>query len=282
MSDKSLNSENIEKQQKTQNLKKMSRRGTRFLSYVGGKFHMAKTISNILPKHVCYCEVFGGAGHVFFYKEPSKIEVINDINKELINLYRVIQNHFDEFIRCLEWTLVSRNEFDRQKRCLSDTLTDIQRAIRFYYLLKCAYGGEIISPTFGYSKTRAPHLDILKVKENLAFIHSRLARVTIECLPYANILHRYDSSDSLFYLDPPYECCEDYYGKGIFSKDDFTIIKDILSGIKGKFILSINDTPNIREIFKGFNLQEVQVFYSYNGKGVKSKHPELLITNFKQ
>jgi DNA adenine methylase len=106
------------------------------LAWVGGKSKLTSTIIPLIPAHQCYVEVFAGAAWVLFRKEPSKVEVINDINGDLITLYRVIQNHLEEFVRYFKWSLVSREEFDRLQRVDESTLTDIQRAARFYYWLK--------------------------------------------------------------------------------------------------------------------------------------------------
>lgn len=200
-----------------------------FIPYMGSKGKLAKTIINQLPEHCCYVEAFAGAANVFLKKESSKVEVINDINKELITLYRVVQNHLDEFLRYFKWALVSREEFDRQLQSPPDTLTDIQRAARFYYLQKCAFGGKVQGQTFGYSLVTTPRLNLLRIEEELSAVHLRLSRVTIECLPYDDIVRRYDRPDTLFYLDPPYEKCETCYGKGIFSKEDYAMLANILS-----------------------------------------------------
>ena len=116
------------------------------LAWVGGKSKLTSTIIPLIPKHSCYVEVFAGAAWVLFRKEPSKVEVINDINGDLITLYRVIQNHLEEFIRYFKWSLISREEFARLQRVDESTLTDIQRAARFHYLVKNAFGAKTFDP----------------------------------------------------------------------------------------------------------------------------------------
>lgn len=106
------------------------------ISWLGGKSKLAKQIIEMMPEHKCYCEVFAGAGHVYFRKEPSKVEVINDINKELVTLFRVIKHHPEEFLKQFKHMLVSRVEFQDAKQTPPETLTDIQRAARFFYLQK--------------------------------------------------------------------------------------------------------------------------------------------------
>ena len=105
-----------------------------------------------------------------------------------------------------------------------------------------------------------------------------LASVVIECLPYQDFIKKYDTAQTLFYLDPPYYNCENHYGKGLFRRDDFNCIADILLGIKGRFIISINDTPEIREIYKDFNIKEISTLYSISSKKNKPVN-ELIISN---
>jgi DNA adenine methylase len=109
------------------------------LNYMGGKSLLTKKIIPLIPQHQCYCEVFSGAAWLLFRKEESEVEIINDINSDLVTLYRVIKNHLEEFIRYLKWILVARDEFTRFKTENPDALTDIQRAVRFYYLLRNGY-----------------------------------------------------------------------------------------------------------------------------------------------
>ncbi len=109
-------------------------------------------------------------------------------------------------------------------------------------------------------------------------VYARLSGVTIECLPYVDCIKRYDRPDTLFYLDPPYWQCEDYYGKGIFDPEDFQQLADQLSYLTGRFLFSINDVPEIREICSGFDIEEVSLSYSANDKSA-TKARELVIGN---
>jgi DNA adenine methylase len=252
-----------------------------FLNYVGGKSLLANTIIPKIPEHHTYVEVFAGAAWLLFKKTAeSKVEVLNDINTELVNLYRVIKLHLEEFVRYLKWILVARDEFERFKKEDPATLTDIQRAVRFYYLLRAGYGGKIVQPSFGAGVTRPSSLNLLRIEEDLSAAHLRLSRVTIENQPYQKILERMDRPETFFYLDPPYFQCEDYYGRGIFARADFERLRDIMKGLKGKFILSINDEPEIRRIYQDFSIETVKTSYALAGADKKKKVSELLITNF--
>lgn len=247
--------------------------------WIGGKSRLASHIVQMIPEHTCYVEPFAGAAWIFFRKPESKVEILNDINRDLVTLYRVIQHHLEEFIRYFKWVLISRDEFERLKRATPDTLTDIQRAARFYYLQQMAFGGHIHNPTFGYASTRAPKLNLLRIEEELSAAHLRLSRAYVECLSYNEVIVRYDKPESFFYLDPPYWDCENYYGKGLFGKEDFTKLANQLVDIKGKFILSLNDTKGVRETFKAFSFKEVKVNYSCsNGRNVRAN--EVIIKNF--
>jgi DNA adenine methylase len=112
----------------------------------------------------------------------------------------------------------------------------------------------------------------------LAEVHERLASVVIECLPYGEFIQRYDREGALFYLDPPYWGCEDEYGKNRFERADFARLAETLKALKGSFILSINDTPGVREVFQGFTLEPIPVRYSVAGGDKGREFPELIIT----
>lgn len=249
-----------------------------FLSYFGGKSLLADKIVPMFPPHKCYCEVFAGGAWLFFKKEESEVEIINDINRELVTLYRVVKLHIDEFIRYFRWAIVARDEFERLKIESPESLTDIQRAARFYYLLKNSFSSIIPSPSFSIKTTRKANFNILRIEEELSAAHLRLARVYIENLPYAKVIERFDREHTFFYIDPPYYNHEADYGKGIFSKEDFSKLAAILKGVKGKFLMSMNDTPEIRNIYKDFRLKKVTT--TYFGKKNNRKVTELLIMNY--
>ena len=251
-----------------------------FLAYMGGKSLLAKKIITRIPEHNCYCEVFAGAAWLLFKKEESDVEIINDINTDLVTLYRVVKLHLEEFIRYLKWILVARDEFDRFKLENPETLTDIQKAVRFYFLLKSGYAARIENPSFNIATSSRPRLNLLRIEEELSAVHLRLSRVYVENRPYDAIINRFDKPDTFFYCDPPYYGFEDYYGRGVFLRDDFQKLRDILINIKGKFIMSINDNDVIRKLFKTFNIEIVETTYTSAGANRKKKVNELLIMNY--
>jgi len=247
---------------------------------MGGKSLLAGKIIPLIPEHYCYCEVFSGAAWVLFKKEESRVEIINDINIDLVTLYRVIKHHLEEFIRYFKWLLMAREEFERFKKEKPDTLTDIQRAVRFYYLLKLGYAARIDNPSFSVATTSRPRLNLLRIEEELSAVHLRLSQVYIENKDFRKIIPQFDKPDTFFYIDPPYFDCEDYYGKGIFRQEDFAVLADLLRSVAGRFILSINDVKEIRELFKDFNLKTVDTIYSAGGAHRKKHVQELLIMNY--
>lgn len=249
------------------------------LAWLGGKSQLADRIIDRMPTHTTYCEVFAGAAWVLFKKPPSKVEIINDINSELVTLYRCAKHHLAELVQQFRWILVAREEFDRFMATPPNALTDIQRAARFYYLAKTSFGAKVVKPTFGVAASAPSRLNLLRIEEDLSETHLRLARVTIENRPYDQVIDRFDRPGTLFYLDPPYWGCENDYGKNLFGRDDFARLASQLECVKGKFILSLNDTPGVRETFSRFKIEAVKTRYSISAHANQSVG-EVLITNF--
>lgn len=248
------------------------------IPWIGGKRRLAKTILPLFPTHECYCEPFCGAGAIFFLKPPSITEIINDINSELVNLYRVVQHHLEEFIRQFKWALISRELYKWLQDTPAHVLTDIQRAARFYYLQKLAFGGKVSGQTFGTATTSPPRLNLLRIEDDLSAAHLRLARTCIEHLDWQRCIIKYDRPATLFYLDPPYWETEGY---GMpFPLDQYQAMAETLQTIKGKAILSINDHPDIRELFTGFSIKEVELSYTVGGAKSRTNSKELIIKSW--
>lgn len=252
------------------------------IGWVGGKRLLRKKIIAMLPPHSDYIEVFGGAGWVLFGKEPtvSKAEVYNDVNEELVNFWRVIKCHPDDFLNVIHEYLRSRKLFDDFSKCPAYLLTGTLRAVRFYYLNKNSYANKGSSFT-ARKNTRPPSKE--KIRSDIDAVFERLHRVTIECLPYQILFERYDSSDTLFYIDPPYlipgiERCYDYYLMPAQHED----LSGHIKRLNGKFILSLNDSDATRQLYDGCNISVVETQYSMSTRAGKSlsKVQELLITNF--
>ena len=139
-----------------------------FIPWIGGKRRLAKKILPIFPQHTCYVEPFCGAAALYFMKHQAEVEVLNDINGELVNLYRVVKHHLDEFSRQFRWSLTSLEIYKWLQITPPETLTDIQRAARFYYLQKLAFGGKVSDQSFGTATTSAPRFNLLRLEEDLS------------------------------------------------------------------------------------------------------------------
>jgi DNA adenine methylase len=247
------------------------------LPYIGGKNRLAKQIIETFPEHTTYVELFAGGAQVFFHKPPSRVEILNDLYGEVVNFFRVCQQHHAELVRCLNFTLSSREWFSLFEKQNPDSLTDIQRAARLFYLQKNAYAGLVRNPHYSLSVTQPPGFNVERIPEILEKTHQRLQRVQIESLPYEEILKRYDRPTTLFYLDPPYWGRELY--RFNFSEADFVKLEERLRNIQGKFVLSLNDVPEVRQLFHRFVFEEIDLHYTAQKQAGK-RYRELLIMNF--
>lgn len=252
--------------------------------YIGGKRNLAQRICAIIGEveHDAYAEPFVGMGGIFLRRRARpKVEAINDISGDVANFFRVLQEHFPYFIDMLRWRVASRNEFERLRGLDPARLTDLQRAARFLYLQRLAFGGKVSGRAFGVDKAQGARFDISKLEPMLADIHERLVGVVIEQLPFDQFIARYDRPGMLFYCDPPYWGCEDDYGRDVFAPADFERLAAAIRAARGKSILSINDTPEVRAIFCGLHQTEITTTYSIStAHGGAKPAGELLISNF--
>lgn len=246
------------------------------ISRMGGKSKLRKTIISMIPQHKCYVEPFFGAGWVYFGKDKSKVEVINDVDGELTNLFKMIKYHAEELRRLMVYEICSRDKFAQYINLNTDSLTEIQRAIRFIYLLSQSFASR--GNNFGYGTTSRPNPQIFDT-DDLLKLKERLRNTYIENLSFEEIFKRYDRPHSFFFCDPPYYKTAGYKDK--FTEGDHIKLRDILSNIKGKFLLTINDDERIREWYQDFNIVETEVSYSVS-KDVKGRREfkELIITNY--
>jgi DNA adenine methylase len=248
-------------------------------AYIGGKRNLSGRLVRMIgaTEHSAYVEPFMGMGGVFFRRDRRPpLEVINDISSDVTNLFRILQRHYQQFLEVLKWQITSRAEFERLVQIDPDTLTDLERAARFIYLQRLAFGGKVAGRNFGVSTTGGARFDLTKLVPALEDVHERLSGVVIERLSYDKLITRYDRPGSLFYLDPPYWGCTNDYGLNVFLEADYERLSSLLRGIAGRFILSINETPEVRAIFSGFAIEEVAVNYRLSGK-VKAAR-ELIIS----
>jgi DNA adenine methylase len=249
-----------------------------FISWIGGKRLLRKKIISMFPSNGFdkYIEVFGGAGWVLFgAEEHAEKEVYNDINGELVNLFRCVKYHCGELRRELSFLLNSRELFNDYKAQIGVSgMTDIQRAARYYMIIKLSYGSD--RRTYGCCSK-----NLSKMMNYLEVVSARLERVIIENKTFDSILKTYDSNSALFYLDPPYHGTEKYYDNA-FTDDDHARLKDLLNALKGRFLLSYNDDDFVRNLYKDYQIIEVTRQNNLLGRyDIKDKtFKELIIKNY--
>jgi DNA adenine methylase len=242
---------------------------------------LLKYLLSDIPEHTCYVEAFAGGAALLMAKEPSPTEILNDLHSELVRLYRCVQHHLDELVRQFRWSLVSREMFKWAQMQHVETLTDIQRAARFYYLQRLSFGGKVAGQTFGASTTGGPRLNLLRVEEELSQAHLRLMHVTIEHLPWQEVVARYDRPGTLFFFDPPYWRTAGY---GMpFPREEYDRLAEVMRGLQGKAILTINDHPDLRPLWRGFRQRKVAITYTAGGAqaGKARAAAELIVRSWK-
>ena len=237
------------------------------IKWLGSKRRIAQKIVRMIPPHEIYVEPFLGSGSVFFQKTPSKVEVINDVNDLLVNFFKVIKENMDEFLSKIDDAFHSRSLFNEYRMTDWKALDDpIEKAFRFYYLIKSAwnglyrtnkegkfnapFGGSCNTPRDGGIRSLARQfLDTTVIEK----ARRRLQRATIDCLDYKEVVKTHDSKHTFFFFDPPYDT--DYtYGTGKF---DYEGLKNVLLGIKGKWILTLN--CELEGEFSEFPIKKVKV-----------------------
>lgn len=249
--------------------------------YVGGKRNLARRIVARIEQvpHRIYAEPFVGMAGVFLRRRQAPpSEVINDLSCDVATLFRILQRHYVPFLDMLRWQLTSRTEFERLAATDPAMLTDLERAARFLYLQRTTFGGRVVGRTFGIDPARAARFDITKLAPMLEDVHERLSGVVVENLPYHDFIRRYDRPGTLFYIDPPYWGSEGHYGEDLFRRDDLAALAELLGALQGRFIMSINDVSEVRDLFSGFTIEPVETTYTIGG-GAKAKRAfELLIS----
>lgn len=252
------------------------------IKWVGSKRQLAKYIVSMIPQHICYVEPFVGGGSVLFEKDRSKVEVINDLDSNLINFYKVMQNKKDELIDKIDNSLISRELFLEYRSSNWNELEEVERAFRFYYITKCSFGGlfrfnqkgECNSPFASSPSPKAKSsLHSANTEKSIKEGFNRLKGVLIENLDYKEIVKKFDKEDTFFFFDPPYDTD---YSYGV--KFDYDELLNICRNIKGKFILTLNG--ELYDKFKEFNIIETEVNYSVTCKSGDNKKKEIIISNF--
>ena len=243
-----------------------------FIPWIGGKSQLAKKIVSMFPEDFDrYIEVFGGGGSVLFSKDKhAPLEVYNDANSQLVNLFRCIRFHREELQREISGYINAREIFEDIRTLINMRgFTDIQRAAMFYIQIKISYGAD--SRTYGCNKKNISAGYLTEIEKRL----KSGAGVVIEHKDFENLIKVYDRPRALFYCDPPYHTTEKYYDAE-FSPSDHERLKCCLNDIKGRFILSYNDDDYIRELYRDFNITAVERQNNLS----KGSYKELIITNY--
>ncbi len=254
----------------------MKTRRRTLLPWLGGTSKSAAAIIARLPEHTTYIEPFCGGCAVLSRKPRSKAEVVNDTDSRLVTLLRVAKYHPDELRRELSYLTHSRQEF--YDAVAQSGVTDIQRSARFLLIIKASFGSRLASPSFGYVKTEPANFTQTSATTTIAAIRARLEGVTIENLDFSDLIRRYESPGALFYCDPPYINTATYAEK--FTLADHHRLRAALEDIKGKALVSLNDCPEARELYNGWQFQEMGVSYSVGGAGADrgKRNGEVLIS----
>lgn len=254
-------------------------------AYYGGKQKLSKEILEIIPCHTLYCEPFVGGGAIFWAKNPSSIEVLNDTNRELMNFYRVVQNDFVSLETEVRISLHSRDLHRKASVIYNnpDMFSEVKRAWAVWVLATQSFSA-MLDGSFGFDVAEGRTSKVIRNKRE-AFTESyaiRLQNVTLESADALYVIKSRDAEESFFYCDPPYfnSDCGHYDG---YSKEDFEMLLDVLSGIKGKFLLSSYDSELLSDFvgrFGWFQRRKEQIV-SVNAKGKTRKLKiEVLTANF--
>jgi DNA adenine methylase len=234
--------------------------------WAGGKRHLARRLAARIDavEHTCYVEPFTGMGGVFFARtRRRKVEVINDASGDVVTLFRTVQRHGEELLRFIAALPFARAEFERLLDARPCDLTDIERAGAFLLLQRGRWAGRLKARSFcagGPHSTKARRMDAWR--KRIGAMQERLSGVVIERGDFEEVLERYDGPASFFYCDPPYWGHETLYGKGVFSRGDFERLAAALDRLRGRFLMSIGDTPDVRAIFARFQVEEVATIYT--------------------
>jgi len=258
------------------------------IKWVGGKSKIRKRIIEILPPlgmYSCYVEVFGGAGWVLFGKKPSPVEILNDIDNELVNFYRVLKNNIDQLAqKILNYPLVSRKDFNTLLKADPTQLEMIERAHRFFYIIMASWGGEGDKPRFQtsiYDNGKGNRLlgALRTLRQRLYPVHERLSKVIIENLDWRECIDRYDDTKTVMYLDPPYpqnNCNYSFNMRGFAEHEE---LAKRLSGMDSKWILTSYDRKDTRKLFADFYITPVEFSSGMDGKKGR-RNQEIIVTNY--
>lgn len=235
------------------------------ITYYGGKQRISQEIILMMPKHKIYCEPFFGGGAVFFKKEKSKIEVINDHDKHLINFYTCIQNHFEDLQQLIKKTLHSEAMYLHAKDIWNNRVevSEIEKAWAVWMITNGSYAGSMHGGWKWCNGTTGSHSGIYIKGKRETFnkqLYDRLDQVQISCRDAMKVIQDRDTENTFFYLDPPYPGCVQQHYSG-YTFEHFENLLNLLQTIKGKFILSNYHSDLLTKYIKNnsWNYREIEV-----------------------
>lgn len=241
------------------------------ITYYGGKQNMLSHILPKFPAHISYIEPFFGGGAVFFGKEPSKAEVINDINHRLVTFYKVLKYDFEELEKLVDETFHSRKQHAESSLVYKSDKDEIHNPISCAWSVwmqtNMSYTSKI-GGGFAYDKKGSTALRNFNKKNAFTDAYkTRLKKVTIECYDVLKVIKAYDSPDSFFYLDPPYVSSDQGHYGG-YTLGDFKLLLDACANMEGKFLLSSYPEELLMEYRQKFawKSEDHKKLVSINGK----------------
>jgi len=248
------------------------------VAWAGGKGRLLKHLLPLVPPHTCYVEVFGGGGAMLFAKQPSRVEVFNDVHGELVNLLRQAKWHAEELRREIALIPNSRELF--RTYTANPGFTEIQRAARFLLINRWSFGGQ--GNSYGVSKCSGGgggNTSFARIAANIQAVSQRLDRVNIEQLDWLKLLPRYDSAETFFFMDPPYvrASATNY---AAFLPEEMLALRQALDSLAGRWLVTVDDSPECREIFSGLHLTPISRANGIENRPERRKNPvyhELII-----
>jgi len=255
------------------------------LPYMGGKQMMVSRLIPLIPPHTVYVEVFGGGAALLLNKPPSALEVYNDIDGELVNLFETVRDKPDAFLKRAEFLLYSRELNERWKAELKDgkvPMDPVERALRFWYLMRSSFAAHPYKGwAFSATTDRSRPESMWNGLADIGSIHERLKMVEIDHLDFERIIKNRDSPDAFFFADPPYLDAKEYR-MGVFTLADHERLLKTLQGCKGKWLMITGNHPDVRRLFKEYGMILTETFQSVEKVigGERDKIGHLIIANY--
>jgi len=251
---------------------------------MGGKQRLVPQLLPMIPEHFAYVEVFGGAGSLLLNKPRSQLEVYNDLDGQLVNLFEVVRDDVEAFVKRAEFLVYSRELYERWQNDFKNGQIPsdrVERAIRFWYLIRSSFGAHPYKGWGFRRKQRSMAETLPRCLANLHAVHERLRTVEIDHLDFRKCIHHRDAPGAFMFLDPPYLATQSYR-TGTFTLDDHRALAEILHSVKSKWLLTVGDHPEIRALYGGFSHETIESSLAIEKMtGGKRRHfANLIIRNY--